>query len=136
MNMHKAKGKGKEFDGVVLVEGAFKSGFFDERTEKPPFERSRRLLQVALTRARTLVTIIPPQNARPLVDWTLGRHSDGDHGHGKMDAGGRSAARSTWRAPNHRRRQGITFLPRPVNLKQLPARPPIGNCGPRVVRGL
>jgi DNA helicase-2/ATP-dependent DNA helicase PcrA len=68
MNMHKAKGKGKEFDGVVLVEGAFKSGFFDERTEQPPFERSRRLLRVGLTRARTLVTIVRPQNARPLVD--------------------------------------------------------------------
>lgn len=66
MNMHKAKGK--EFDGVVLVEGAFKSGFFDERTEQPPFERSRRLLRVGLTRARTLVTIVRPQNARPLVD--------------------------------------------------------------------
>ena len=66
MNMHKAKGK--EFDGVVLVEGAFKSGFFDERAEQAPFERSRRLLRVGLTRARTLVTIVRPQNARPLVD--------------------------------------------------------------------
>jgi DNA helicase II / ATP-dependent DNA helicase PcrA len=66
MNMHKAKGK--EFDGVVLVEGSFKSGFFDERTEQPPFERSRRLLRVGLTRARTLVTIVRPQKARPLVD--------------------------------------------------------------------
>jgi len=66
MNMHKAKGK--EFDGVVLVEGAFKSGFFDERTEKAPFERSRRLLRVGLTRARTLVTIVRPQNPRPLID--------------------------------------------------------------------
>jgi DNA helicase-2/ATP-dependent DNA helicase PcrA len=65
MNMHKAKGK--EFDGVVLVEGAFKSGFFDERYEKPPYERSRRLLRVALTRARTLVTIVRPRGARPLV---------------------------------------------------------------------
>ena len=65
MNMHKAKGK--EFDAVVLVEGAFKSSFFDERTELPPFERSRRLLRVGLTRARTLVTIVRPQNARPLV---------------------------------------------------------------------
>ena len=66
MNMHKAKGK--EFDGVVLVEGAFKSGFFDERTEQPPFERSRRLLRVGITRARSLVTIVRPQNARALVD--------------------------------------------------------------------
>ncbi len=65
MNMHKAKGK--EFDGVVLVEGAFKSGFFDERTEQPPFERSRRLLRVGLTRARTLVTIVRPRGARALV---------------------------------------------------------------------
>lgn len=66
MNMHKAKGK--EFDGVVLVEGAFKSTFFDERNEQQPFERSRRLLRVGITRARSLVTIVRPQGARPLVD--------------------------------------------------------------------
>ncbi len=65
MNMHKAKGK--EFDGVVLVEGSFKSTFFDAG-EPPPRERSRRLLRVALTRARTLVTIIRPRGAPPLVD--------------------------------------------------------------------
>ena len=39
----------------------------DERTEEAPFERSRRLLRVGLTRARTLVTIVRPQNSRPLV---------------------------------------------------------------------
>lgn len=66
MNIHKAKGK--EFDGVVLVEGAFKSGFFDEKTEPAPFERSRRLLRVGLTRARTLVTLVRPHDARPLVE--------------------------------------------------------------------
>lgn len=66
MNMHKAKGK--EFDGVVLVEGEFKSSFFDERYEDPPYGRSRRLLRVALTRARTLATVVRPQGARPFVD--------------------------------------------------------------------
>jgi len=65
MNIHKAKGK--EFDGVVMVEGQFKSKFFDDHFEKPPYERSRRLLRVGITRARTLVTIVRPRNAIPLV---------------------------------------------------------------------
>ncbi len=65
MSMHKSKGK--EFDGVVLVEGAFKSKFFD-KPEKQPFDASRRLLRVALTRARLLVTIVRPHGAPPLVD--------------------------------------------------------------------
>ena len=65
MNIHKAKGK--EFDGVVLVEGAYKAAFFDER-EKPLYLQSRRLLRVGITRARTIVTIIRPNGARALVD--------------------------------------------------------------------
>lgn len=65
MNMHKSKGK--EFDGVVLVEGAFSSRFFDTDREKFPFEQSRRLFRVGVTRARSFVTIIRPVNAFPLV---------------------------------------------------------------------
>ena len=66
MNIHKAKGK--EFDGVVMVEGAYKSGFFNIGRETPPYEPSRRLLRVGLTRARSLVTLVRPQKALPLVD--------------------------------------------------------------------
>ena len=36
---------------MILVEGAFKSFFFDDRNEKAPFPQSRRLLRVAITRA-------------------------------------------------------------------------------------
>lgn len=66
MNIHKSKGK--EFDGVILVEGAFKSSFFDDRNEKAPFPQSRRLLRVAITRARTRVAIVRPVNSAPLCD--------------------------------------------------------------------
>lgn len=65
MTIHKAKGK--EFDGVVLVEGAFVSQFFDTNREQPPYQRSRRLLRVGITRARGRVTIVRPQGATPLV---------------------------------------------------------------------
>lgn len=63
MNIHKSKGK--EFDGVVLVEGQFKSHFFDEKRDPPPSPHARRLLRVAITRARTRVAIIRPQGAAP-----------------------------------------------------------------------
>lgn len=66
MTIHKSKGK--EFDGVVLVEGTFRSAFFDESREIAPFERSRRLLRVGITRARSLVVMVRPHRARPLVD--------------------------------------------------------------------
>ena len=66
MTMHKSKGK--EFDGAVLVEGSFAGIFFDANREEPPFERSRRLLRVAITRARTHVTIVRPNGATPFVE--------------------------------------------------------------------
>ena len=65
MNMHQAKSK--EFDAVVLVEGIHASHFFNER-EKPPYPESRRLLRVAITRARNFVTLVRPMGARSLVD--------------------------------------------------------------------
>lgn len=66
MSMHKSKGK--EFDGVVIVEGVYTGLFFDPGRERPPFERSRRLLRVAITRARTNVTVVRQQGAHPLTD--------------------------------------------------------------------
>lgn len=63
MNIHKSKGK--EFDGVVLIEGSYSGAFIDPR-EAPPHARSRRLLRVAITRARSFVTIIRPKDAPPL----------------------------------------------------------------------
>ncbi len=56
MNIHKAKGK--EFDGVVLVEGIYDGRFFDQKREDPPFNASRRLLRVGISRARHLVHIV------------------------------------------------------------------------------
>lgn len=64
MSMHKSKGK--EFDGVILVEGSHSSPFFDSR-DKPPFAASRRLLRVGITRARTLVRLVRPFKAPSLV---------------------------------------------------------------------
>lgn len=65
MTIHKSKGK--EFDGVVLVEGPFIGPFLDTYREEPPFEKSRRLLRVGITRAKSCVTLIRPNKATPLV---------------------------------------------------------------------
>ncbi len=57
MNMHKSKGK--EFDGVVIVEGYRRAEFFTER-EGAPHLQTRRLLRVAITRARHKVVFVRP----------------------------------------------------------------------------
>jgi DNA helicase-2/ATP-dependent DNA helicase PcrA len=63
MNIHKSKGK--EFDGVVLVEGQFNSHFFDVDREPAPSSHARRLLRVAITRARSRVAIVRVSGALP-----------------------------------------------------------------------
>jgi len=65
MTMHKSKGK--EFDGVVLVEGFYSSPFFFTH-EAPDFAPSRRLLRVGITRARSFVQLVRPRKAKPLVE--------------------------------------------------------------------
>jgi DNA helicase II / ATP-dependent DNA helicase PcrA len=66
MTMHKSKGK--EFDGVVIVEGQYSGRFFGDPREQEPFEATRRLLRVAITRARHRVCIIRPRGVRALTD--------------------------------------------------------------------
>jgi DNA helicase-2/ATP-dependent DNA helicase PcrA len=66
MNFHKSKGK--EFDGVIVVERKFRGEFFNENWEGPPFTEGRRVLRVAITRARERVFILRHHDARPLVE--------------------------------------------------------------------
>lgn len=64
MNVHKSKGK--QFDGVILVRAVrhTASGLqssFVWWEDEPPYARSRKLLRVALTRARQHVVIMDPR---------------------------------------------------------------------------
>ena len=65
MTMHKSKGK--EFDGVVLVEGQHVGSFLNAGREDAPYHESRRLLRVGITRARSRVMILRPRGALQLV---------------------------------------------------------------------
>lgn len=64
MTIHKAKGK--EFDGVLLVEGQYQGSFFRDTDTDAQRAASRRLLRVGITRARHQVAIIRPHGAIPL----------------------------------------------------------------------
>ncbi|WP_187993991.1 UvrD-helicase domain-containing protein [Schaalia sp. JY-X159] len=65
MTIHKAKGK--EFDGVLLVEGQYQGNFFRDTDTEVQRAAARRLLRVGITRARHQVAIIRPQGAPALV---------------------------------------------------------------------
>lgn len=65
MTIHKAKGK--EFDGVLLVEGQYQGSFFRDTDTEAQRAAARRLLRVGITRARHKVMIVRPQGASELV---------------------------------------------------------------------
>ncbi|RDD30553.1 hypothetical protein CR161_07400 [Prosthecochloris sp. ZM] len=54
MNMHQLKGR--EYDGVLLVEDQYQN--FKGRETEPPYMETRRLLQVSLTRARHYALVL------------------------------------------------------------------------------
>jgi DNA helicase-2/ATP-dependent DNA helicase PcrA len=63
MTMHKSKGK--EFDGVIIVEGRHQGELLSDDPRK--HEAERRLLRVAITRARHFVVFVRPTGARALT---------------------------------------------------------------------
>ncbi|WP_435833472.1 3'-5' exonuclease [Streptomyces cacaoi] len=64
MSMHRSKGK--EFDGVVIVEGAFNSRLLDNDWDEERVRGNRRLLRVAITRARHMAVFVRPDDGVPL----------------------------------------------------------------------
>jgi DNA helicase-2/ATP-dependent DNA helicase PcrA len=67
MSMHRSKGK--EFDGVVIVEGAFHSRLLDFEWDAERMQANHRLLRVAITRARHMVVFVRPEDALPLTPY-------------------------------------------------------------------
>ena len=65
MNMHKCKGK--EFDAVIIPEGLHHARLLDPSWDAGRITRQRRLLRVAITRARHLVVFVRPAEAVPLA---------------------------------------------------------------------
>jgi DNA helicase-2/ATP-dependent DNA helicase PcrA len=65
MTMHKSKGK--EFDAVVIVEGRHDMPLLDPVQGSKTQQADRRLLRVAITRARHLVVILRPREVAALT---------------------------------------------------------------------
>jgi DNA helicase-2/ATP-dependent DNA helicase PcrA len=79
MNMHKSKGK--EFDAVIIVEGLFRDRLLDQAWDANRIVRNRRVLRVAITRARHTVVFVRPPDAIPLVPPARPRQMSGETAH-------------------------------------------------------
>ena len=68
MTVHKAKGK--EFDGVVIIDGNPQTydAFFRFKSSSSDRESSRRLLRVGITRARHQVLLLKHHNSPAMID--------------------------------------------------------------------
>ena len=65
MNMHKSKGK--EFDGVLIAEDRYRGQLLDRTWSPQRVQAQRRVLRVAITRARRKVVLVRPEGATLLV---------------------------------------------------------------------
>lgn len=65
MNWHKCKGK--QFDGLILYRDSYSSPFV-WAGDTPPYTRSRRLLHMAITRAKKHVLILDEVHPCPILD--------------------------------------------------------------------
>ncbi|MET8205890.1 3'-5' exonuclease [Streptomyces sp. NPDC005373] len=65
ISMHRSKGK--ESDDVVIAEGAHHSRLLDATWDEERIRANRRLLRVAITRARHMVVFVRPEDAVPLI---------------------------------------------------------------------
>lgn len=65
MSMHRSKGK--EFDAVVIVEGLYRAQLFADQSDYAVGSSRRRLIRVALTRARHRVLLVRPKGSAPLT---------------------------------------------------------------------
>jgi DNA helicase-2/ATP-dependent DNA helicase PcrA len=59
--------KGKEFDAVVIVEGLHRDRLLDREWDARRIVRNRRVLRVAIIRARHAVLFVRPPDAIPLA---------------------------------------------------------------------
>ncbi|MFG2661572.1 3'-5' exonuclease [Streptomyces sp. NPDC048425] len=65
MSMHRSKGK--EFDGVVIVEGNRRGRLLEQEWDAERVQANRRLLRVAITRARHMVVFVRPEDGLALT---------------------------------------------------------------------